>query len=126
MDETPGARPTQVWDKIFGRSSIDGISSMIATSDGGFLLGGTSISPVSGNKTAINYGNPDYWVVKINANGDRVWDKSFGGTFDDRMTSIIATSDGGFLLGGYSVSLVSGNKTATNYGVYNYWVVKIK
>lgn len=68
MDETPGARPTQVWDKIFGRSSIDGISSMIATSDGGFLLGGTSISPVSGNKTAINYGGYDYWVVKINAN----------------------------------------------------------
>ncbi|TAE31746.1 MAG: hypothetical protein EAZ91_06430 [Cytophagales bacterium] len=98
---------------------------MIATSDGGFLLGGGSISPISGNKTATKYGSYDYWVVKINANGEKVWDKAFGGSDGDNLTSMIATSDGGFLLGGNSVSPISGNKTATNYGVSNCWVVKI-
>ncbi|TAE25573.1 MAG: DUF5018 domain-containing protein, partial [Cytophagales bacterium] len=117
--------PTQVWDKSFGGSSNQIMNSMIATSDGGFLLGGTSESPVSGNKTATNYGSSDFWVVKINANGDKVWDKAFGGSGEDELTSMIATSDGGFLLGGRSGSPVSGSKTAPNYGSFDYWVVKI-
>jgi hypothetical protein len=84
------------------------------------------MSPVSGNKTAGNYGSDDFWVVKINANGDEVWDKSFGGSSADTIFSIVATSDGGFLLGGFSFSPVSGNKTAGYYELGDSWVVKIK
>ncbi|TAE31745.1 MAG: DUF5018 domain-containing protein [Cytophagales bacterium] len=96
---------TQIWDKAFGGSGSDGLGSMIATPDGGFLLGGGSRSRTSGNKTATNYGdfdNTNCWVVKINANGEMVWDKAFGGSGynGDFLRSMIATSDGGFLLGG--------------------------
>ncbi|TAE31747.1 MAG: hypothetical protein EAZ91_06435 [Cytophagales bacterium] len=120
------ANGEKVWDKTFGGIIKNLLNSMIATSDGGFLLGGSSDSPISGNKTAGKYGSYDYWVVKINANGEKVWDKAFGGSDGDFLSSMIATSDGGFLLGGYSFSPISGNKTATNYGDSDYWVVKIK
>ncbi|TAE23997.1 MAG: T9SS C-terminal target domain-containing protein, partial [Cytophagales bacterium] len=116
----------KVWDKTFGGSGFDGLYSIIATSDDGFLLAGHSNASLSGNRAAPSYGSSDYWMVKINANGDKVWDKAFGGSGEDGLTSIIATSDGGFLLGGRSSSPVSRSKTAPNYGVHDFWVVKVK
>jgi PKD repeat protein len=115
----------KIWDKSFGGNSLDYLSSIVAISDGGFLLGGYSKSGISGNKTAVNYGNEDYWIVKINTNGDKIWDKSFGGTYVDMLNSTVVTSDGGFLLGGFSDSPVSGNKTGATYGFSDYWVVKV-
>ncbi|QHV97801.1 PKD domain-containing protein [Spirosoma endbachense] len=116
---------TKVWDKTFGGSGSDYLRSMVATSDGGFLLGGYSGSGQTGNKSDPNRGGYDYWVVKINGSGGKVWDKTFGGTDLDQIYSMAATSDGGFLLGGYSNSGQSGNKSVPSLGLYDYWVVKI-
>ncbi|GAB3702423.1 Ig-like domain-containing protein [Spirosoma flavus] len=117
----------KAWDKAFGGSGADFVTSMVGTSDGGFLVGGHSTSNAgTGNKTAINYGNTDYWALKINSSGDKIWDKSFGGESYDEMAAVLATSDGGVLLGGYSMSATgSGNKGDANYGGYDCWVVKI-
>lgn len=58
--------PSKVWDKAFGGTSDDGISSLVTTPDGNFLLTGNSSSVAgSGNKTASAYGYSDFWVVKI-------------------------------------------------------------
>ena len=65
---------------------------------------------MSGEKTEATRGNYDYWIVKINADGKKIWDKTFGGNDSETLSSIVATSDGGFLLGGYSVSGISGEK----------------
>ncbi|WP_461086205.1 PKD domain-containing protein [Spirosoma flavus] len=121
------ASGNKVWDKSFGGTSEDQLRSMVATSDGGFLLGGASASPATGgNKTAANYGLDDYWVVKINSGGDKVWDKTYGGAVDDILFTMLAVADDSFLLGGYSSSASdAGNKTATNFGSNDYWVVKI-
>jgi hypothetical protein len=116
----------KVWDKTFGGTSDDELYSMVATSDGGFLLGGDSSSNQDGNKSAPNKGGADYWVVKIDGSGNIVWDKTFGGTVTDYLYSMIATSDGGFLLGGYSSSNQDDNKSDPNRGNEDYWVVKIK
>ncbi len=69
----------KVWDKTFGGTSDDQLYSMIATSDGGVLLAGDSSSGQNGNKSAPNRGSNDYWVVKVDENGNKVWDKTFGG-----------------------------------------------
>ncbi len=115
-------------DFSFGGNNDDGISSMTATADGGFVLGGYSNSDNTGARYNTN-GKKDFWVVKINAAGGKEWDRSFGGQDDDVMNSIIATSDGGFILGGESKSLPGGTgpeaKTANYYGNADFWVVKI-
>ncbi|QIP16492.1 PKD domain-containing protein [Spirosoma aureum] len=118
--------PTIVWDKTFGGNADDYLSSMLATSDGGFLLGGSSDSDKEGNKSDPYRGSSDMWVVKIDRNGTKVWDKTFGGTGADNISSMLATSDGGFLLGGSSSSGQTGNKSDPNqFGAEDYWVVKI-
>jgi hypothetical protein len=81
--------------------------------DGGYILGGYSYSGIGGDKTEDHwgkYGNGDYWIVKTDVNGNKQWDKRFGGTAPDYLFSIQQTMDGGYILGGYSGSGISGDK----------------
>lgn len=114
------------WDSTYGGNFTDQLWTIIPTPDGGFLLGGQSNSdPSTGNKTAASYGNEDIWLVKINANGVKQWDQSFGGTGIELLFDIVPTADGGYLLGGQSTSGANGNKTSAGNGVGDFWIVKI-
>src|SRR5204862_324811 len=76
-------------------------------------------------KTQSNRGRDDYWVVKLNSNGNIQWNKTIGGNDDDRLTSLQQTRDSGYILGGYSYSNISGEKTQNNTGFIDYWIVKL-
>jgi hypothetical protein len=121
------ASGNKTWDKTLGGSSNDHCSSLQQTSDGGYILGGSSSSPISGDKSQANkaQGFDDYWVVKLNANGNKLWDKTIGSSGDDNLTSLQQTSDGGYILGGYTQSGISGDKSQVSQGSYDYWVVKL-
>jgi hypothetical protein len=113
------------WENTFGGNLTDSIIRTLQTSDGGYIVGGTSSSGVAGNKTSPGYGGDDFWVVKLDSAGNKVWENSFGGNSNDDLTTLQLTSDGGYILGGYSASGISGNKTSTNYGGLDYWIVKL-
>jgi hypothetical protein len=113
------------WDKDFGGTSDDYLYSLQQTADGGYILGGSSTSPLSGNKTQNTWGLSDYWIVKIDSLGNKIWDKDFGGTNNDYLHSIFQTADGGYLLAGYSSSDSSGDKSENTKGDFDYWIIKI-
>lgn len=116
------------WDLSFGGSGSDNLLKIINTNDGGYLLAGTSSSPISGNKTVGTNGLGDYYVVKLDSLGVIKWQFSYGGTLNEELKSVTQLSDGGFLLVGISQSSNDGNKTATNQGVvgtYDYWIVRL-
>ncbi|MEK7675920.1 MAG: TIGR02597 family protein [Verrucomicrobiota bacterium] len=113
------------WDQVFGGSGMDGSPAVDATSDGGYIIGGISPSPVSGNKTAIGFGGDDGWLIKTDGNGNKQWEQVFGGTGSDYLFSLRQVGDGGYLLGLFSTSGVSGNKTTPSFGGGDYWVIKI-
>jgi len=118
------------WDHRYGGDKIDFISCVIQTRDGGYLLGGTSYSGISGDKSDSLWGGAgdrDYWIVKVNALGIKEWDKDFGGTENDYLKDIKQTTDGGFIVGGYSRSPVSGNKSQPVWGgmFSDYWILKL-
>jgi hypothetical protein len=93
--------------------------------DGGYILGGWSESGISGNKTQSNWANsPDYWILKIDSLGNKLWDKDFGGINYETLASLEQTLDGGYILAGYSNSGISGDKTEANVGLYDYWIIK--
>ncbi|MCL5097242.1 MAG: T9SS C-terminal target domain-containing protein [Candidatus Omnitrophica bacterium] len=114
-----------LWDKSYGGNGMDVLTGLTITPDGGYVLGGYSASYTNGNKTSPIWGTNDFWVVRLDSNGDLVWDKSFGGDDDDTLTCLEATSDGGYILGGYSYSNANGNKTSPNRGMDDYWVVRL-
>ncbi|HYV91865.1 MAG TPA: T9SS type A sorting domain-containing protein [Chitinophagales bacterium] len=119
---------TKQWDKDFGGTANDYIVSLQQTMDGGYILGGNSVSGISGDKTEANWDNlgftNDYWIVKIDALGNKQWDKDLGGTGDDLLASVKQTTDGGYLLAGLSSSGADGNKTEASKGQIDYWVIK--
>lgn len=119
------ANGQKVWDKTFGGSSHDGATAIMASSDGGFIITGVSNSGISGDKTETNRGASDYWIIKINNSGQKIWDKSMGGDDDDACYSTALTPDNGYLITGFSFSNISGDKSENRRGSSDYWVVKL-
>nr|MBK9653884.1 hypothetical protein [Bacteroidota bacterium] len=113
------------WQNTIGGSWHDYLYSICPSPDGGYILGGVSGSNISGDKSENCYGGLDYWVVKIDSLGNIVWQNTIGGNSDDQLYSITSSPDGGYVLGGYSYSNISGDKTENSNGVADYWVVKI-
>ena len=117
------------WEKTFGGSQIDFLTTILALPDSGFLLGGRSNSGQSGDRTTPNANtlSPkyDYWIVRIDKLGNKIWDKSYGGFDDDYLESIHVSSDGSFYLGGYTDSDSSGDMSHHKFGAEDMWVVKI-
>ncbi|TZF92251.1 T9SS type A sorting domain-containing protein [Chryseobacterium panacisoli] len=96
---------------ILGGKGLDEVEKMIPTRDGGALLGIYSRSSLGGTKKTENFGEGDYWILKLDKNGRVEWEKNFGGKGDDHLRTLALTSTG-FIIGGESRSERSGNKTA--------------
>ena len=111
------------WQNTIGGNSIDKLESIEQTTDGGYILGGRSLSGISGDKTEANLGDRDYWIVKLDAKGKIVWQNTIGGTSDDGLWSIQQTQERRYILGGRSLSGISGDKTERGQGWEDYWVV---
>ncbi len=113
------------WQNTIGGSGYDILVSVQQTSDGGYILGGSSRSNISGDKTENSIGDLDYWIVKTDSLGVIQWQNTIGGSGNDQLFSIQQTGDGGYILGGHSYSNISGDKTENSIGSYNdYWIVK--
>lgn len=117
--------PAIEWQQSFGGTAYDEPFGIVQTTDGGYIVAGESSSGISGNKTNANFGQSDYWIVKMNGAGSKQWERSFGGSLSDYLKSVDWTPDGGCILGGWSYSAISGNKTTAAFGAGDYWVVKI-
>ncbi len=94
-----------LWTQTYGGSAADRTFTVQQTSDGGFIIAGTTES--------LGAGGRDAYVVKTDANGTLEWEKSFGDVGDDVTHSIDHTQDGGYLLMGYTNSF-----GARNYDIY--------
>jgi hypothetical protein len=112
------------WQKSYGGTNNDDTRYIEQTTDGGYIIAGSSNSndgDVTGHHGTTNF--TDFWVVKIDASGAIQWQKSFGGTNNDMTYFIQQTADGGYIVGGSSNSN-DGDVTA-NHGSSDYWIVKL-
>ncbi|MBL85568.1 MAG: hypothetical protein CMO82_02795 [Winogradskyella sp.] len=108
--------------KTYGGTKNDSAQSIAATSDGGYAILGYTQSN-DNDITDKQDESFDYWVLKFDANDQLQWQKTYGGTADDRGYDIIQTSDGGYAILGYSFS--NDGDTSVNSGLQDYWLVKL-
>lgn len=111
--------------KTLGGSQKDLFKSAVRTSDNGFLIGISSESDISGDRTVTRKGSGDIWLIKLHEDLSVQWQKSIGGTNSDFCASLISTNDGGYLLLAGSDSPISLDKTVENYGYLDYWLIKL-
>jgi hypothetical protein len=113
------------WQKALGGDSYEFCNSVQQTKDGGYLIGGSSVSNISGDKTENSKGGYDFWIVKLSSSGIKLWDKTIGGSSDEFLNHVIETTDGGYFLGGISTSNISGDKSENTRGFNDFWAVKL-
>jgi len=118
---TFGQAPSIQWQKCYGGSLGEYLSSLIATNDGGYIMGGTSGS--NDGDATFNQGLRDFWIMKVNAQGALVWQKSYGGSQQDWCRALSNTSDGGVLALGSTAS--SDGNVSTNHGGDDVWLLKL-
>jgi hypothetical protein len=86
----------KLWEKTFGGSDCDRGFSLALTTDGGYAIAGT---------THPFYGAPcDFYLIKTDSRGNKMWEKNFGGSNSERGYSVAQTTDGGYILVGYKIS----------------------
>jgi len=95
------------WSKEFSRTTDDDYGrSVVQTSDGGYAIAGET----------DHFGNADFWLIKTDASGNFLWDKTYGGAGWDGANSIIQTSDAGYILAGQTSSFGAGGN--------DFWLVE--
>lgn len=138
------ASGAEQWQRTIGGSGQDELLCAFQTKDGGYMLGGSSSSspPIISNikpdgksivttkadlyyKSEKSRGNMDYWIVKLDKQGEIEWQKTYGGQYADVLRSMEQTTDNGYILAGYSNSPISGDKTENNKGIGDFWIIKI-
>ncbi len=102
------ASGNMLWNKTYGGTIGDQAYSVVQTSDGGYALAGTSASFGVGG---------DFWLVRTDASGNMLWNKTYGGSSYDYANSVVQTSDGGYALTGVTASF--------GVGIENFWLVKV-
>lgn len=109
----------QIWQNLYGGTKLDLAKSVATTGDGGAVLAGMTHSNISG----FQYGQGDLLIIKIDADGNTQWEKTFGGSKTDYPTDIQTTSDGGYIITGTTFSK-DGN-ISSNIGHSDIWVLKL-
>lgn len=113
--------PVIQWQKSFGGSGIEEASAVAQTTDGGYIAAGFT---QSNNGDVIgNHGGKDIWIIKTNPSGSIQWQKTLGGSGDDEATGLAKTSDGGYIIAGYTKS--NNGDVSGNHGLEDAWIVKL-
>ncbi len=97
-----------LWNKTYGGTGIDLVSSIIRTDDGGFALAGFTES------FGIGYHNA--WFVRVDSDGNMLWNRTYGGSKFDEVRSILQVNDDGYILAGRTGSYSS--------SMQNFWLIK--
>jgi hypothetical protein len=116
------ANGQKVWEKTYGGSGYDGDGILTTTADGGYLLAGSSSS--NDGDISGGHGGSDVVVFKLDASGNKIWTKLYGGSNDDGANSIIATKDGGSIVVGTTKSN-DGDVSGQHSNDEDMWVLKL-
>jgi len=114
------------WQKNVESGSQDFLSGLAVTIDGQYLISGSSIqknqNPTVGSNQNKGY---DYHILKLDQQGQKVWEKYFSGNQHDYLSSSVSTQEGGFLLAGTSYSSLAFDKKERSNGSSDVWVIKL-
>jgi len=110
------------WQNCFGGTGFDEAYSIAQTEDG-YIVAGLHRS-TDGDVTEY-YGAPDGWVIRLDQDGQMIWQKSYGGSNGEYIKSVFSMADGNFLLAGQTASH-NGTIDYNPYpGTWSYWFMKI-
>jgi hypothetical protein len=94
------ANGNKKWVKAFGGSDVDEAKAIAVTSDGDFIVAGFSGS--NDGDVPGKLGFDDFWIMKIDTDGNIKWSKTYGSTSEDQANAVVVTADGGCIVTGFT------------------------
>lgn len=110
------------WQRCYGGSGIDYATNIIKDNQGNYFFGG-DVSSDDGDIQSGNHGIYDRWVVKIDSEGEIIWEQCYGGSNDDYGGTLMWLSDGNILV--YGAAHSGDGDVPINYGFLDIWLMKI-
>lgn len=98
---------TIIWNNLYGGTEKDITKMLQPTSDGGYIV--TALS------RSFGWFNPDFWILKLDAMGDTMWTKNYGGSDHEHCYAVRQTSDSGYIVVGHSRSNPNGLRIEEMY-----------
>lgn len=111
------------WEKSFGFSGHDHSYTILQYDDGFAIAGFLDVSASGGQGATGRHGVGEFWVHRLDLQGNIIWRKYFGGTHDERIHGLAKADDGGMILAGYTES--PDFDVSNNNGTNDFWVVKV-
>ena len=109
-----------VWEHSFGGEGIEVSYDIAKTSDNGFVVVGNTFS--ANGDILVNHGESDMWMIKLDEEGNLIWEQTYGGSQFDLAQAVVESKDGGFLIAGNTKS--EDQDSTLNMGENDIWVVK--
>ena len=113
-----------LWEKPFGGSGFELVKDMQLASDQQILVLLTSTSPISGNKTVGTKGGHDAWLLKIDWDGNIIWQQDYGTTMGDRACKLLVHPDESIYVGVISNGQDE-DRSAPLFGEADFWLLKL-
>jgi hypothetical protein len=110
-----------LWERSYGGSAGETGFSVRATSDGGFVIG--AIASSSNGDVTDPLGLEDFWVIKTDAQGEIEWQRNYGGSNFETGCTVLPSQDGGYILGGNTVSTDGDIHVA--FGLRDMWIARL-
>ncbi|MEH6761724.1 MAG: hypothetical protein V7687_11225 [Maribacter arcticus] len=109
-----------IWEKSFGGEGIEVSYDIAKTPDNGFVVVGNTFS--TNGDILLNHGESDMWMIKLDEEGNLIWEQTYGGSQFDLAQAVVQSKDGGFLITGNTKS--DDKDSSLNNGENDIWLVK--
>jgi hypothetical protein len=123
LAHTSLGQPPIQWQRSFGGTLNETLSSIVFTADSGYGVSGTATS--TNVQVVGNHGASDFWFVKTDSFGLIKWQSCYGGSAIEVCNGGIKTRDKGFLLFGSTSSSLNGQVGLKHAGGLDFWIIKI-
>jgi len=115
------------WDQTFGGDTLDEAFALRQLPNGDYLVGCTTFSDKSGDKSEDGRGDMDFWVLRLDAQGNKLWDKTIGGDYYDQINDIELAPDGDVYISGGTRSKPNTGEVGPDdaRGNVDFWLIKM-
>lgn len=115
------------WDRTFGGDTLDEPFALRQLPDGGYVVGCTSFSGKNGDKSESSRGDMDFWIIRLDEKGNKIWDKTIGGDYYDQLNDIELAPDGDIYISGGTRSAPNTGEVGADAarGNVDFWLLKM-